>query len=118
VIGHIYGILTFVVGWVFFRADSLGQGFELVKRMFCPWLYADVNSRIGTMISTQSWIACILGILGAGVLAELFKTRSLQPVAAKWKNSIPEAVFLAAMLFVVFVLTASGSYNAFIYTRF
>ena len=118
VIGHIYGILTFVVGWVFFRADSIWQGFKLVKRMFCPWLYADVNSRIGTMISTQSWIACILGILGAGVLAEFFKTRSLQPVAAKWKNSIPEAVFLAAMLFVVFVLTASGSYNAFIYTRF
>lgn len=118
VLGHVYGILTFMVGWVFFRVESLSQGLEMVKRMFLPWLYRGAEPMLGTMISTQAALICLLAIPGAGILQRMTQSGKGAKLAERWKNSAAEAVFLAAVLLLCFVRTAGGSYNAFIYTKF
>lgn len=117
-VGHIYGILTFVVGWVFFRVESLGQGLQMVKRMFLPWLYTGADPQLAALVPAQAVLVCFLAVLGAGVLQKLSERGRGAALAARWRNSFPEAVFLACVLFLSFVLTAGSSYNAFIYTRF
>ena len=51
-------------------------------------------------------------------LQQIFTLGRLKNIAARWKNSIPEAVYLAAVMFYSILLLANNTYNPFIYFRF
>jgi alginate O-acetyltransferase complex protein AlgI len=116
-LAHVYAVLVFVIGWVLFRAKDLHTGLTIIKRMVLPWKYT-VSSHVMTMLSVQSILALILGIIGCGILQRLCETKAGAAVAAKWKNSAAEMVFLFVILFYSMILLASGAYNPFIYFQF
>ncbi len=118
VIGHIYTILVFVIGWVFFYVTSVRFGFAVVGRMLMPWTSPAVSGSVFTMMSTQTILAAIAGLIGCGILQTIFGTKKLAPIAARWKNSIPEAIYLCVVLFYSILLLANNTYNPFIYFRF
>ena len=119
VLATIYTALVFIIGWVFFRVTSVRQGFAIVFRMLLPWRYTvSQGAALGTMVGTQTVLAAAAGIIGCGILQQIFTLGRLKNIAARWKNSIPEAVYLAAVMFYSILLLANNTYNPFIYFRF
>lgn len=118
VFAHIYTILVFIVGWVFFREESMKKALAITARMFTPWTVTQSLPSLGTMVSTQTIIAVILGILGCGLIQKIFTCGKLSVIGAKWKNSAAEALWLTAVLFYSILLLANNTYNPFIYFRF
>ncbi len=119
VLATIYTALVFIIGWVFFRVTSVRQGFAIVFRMLLPWRYTvSQGAALGTMVGTQTLLAAAAGIIGCGILQQIFTLGRLKNIAARWKNSIPEAVYLAAVMFYSILLLANNTYNPFIYFRF
>lgn len=115
-LGHLYTVLAFTVGWVFFRADNLRDGLRLVKRMVFPWKYPQVQNLVMTGLTREMIFAAVLGVLGCGLIQNLALKNGR--CTKLWKNSAPEALFCAAVLVLSFIMLAGDTYNPFIYFRF
>ena len=118
IFSRVYTCLIFVVGWVFFRVTSLSEGFRLVARMFMPWRYTSSAVPLGTLISRQTICAAIAGMVGCGILQSFFMTKKGAAAAARWKGSMAEGIYLAAVMALSIVLLAGNTYNPFIYFQF
>ena len=116
--GHIYTLLVVVIGFVFFRADTLGQGFSMIRSMFTP--------ATGAAAATAEIFAlCAPSVLisfGAALLLSTPIFRVLrQKVEAKGPADLYNtwAYIASLLLFGLSVLSlVSSSYNPFIYFRF
>ncbi len=117
IIAHLYTLLTVVLGWVIFRADSLGDALTLWCNMF-GIRTAAATIRLGAYIGPHHILACILGILGCGPIQILAQSRQCQNIRNHFVGKVPEAVFCGLMLFVCIVRLAGSTYNPFIYFRF
>lgn len=118
IFSHVYTILIFVVGWVFFRVTSVREGFAVLLRMFVPWKFTSAPYPVGTQVSILGALAVILGLIGCGPLQCLFQTGKLKKVGDGWKNSVWEAIWLTVILVYSIMLLANNTYNPFIYFRF
>jgi len=116
---HLYLMLAVMIGWVFFRADSLVRALVYLKAMagfgsglptaFAPSYY----------ITPELMLALIAGVIGSMPVGLAFD---------RWRDQLPDApgrIFdLTALAALVLVLAASmlqvaaGSYSPFIYFRF
>jgi len=124
---HAYVVVVFMVGWVFFRADTLGQALGFLASAvglgpatgveYFPRLYWD--PKVG--------LAIVAGLVGcAPFLAALARgARRLSATAAS--RSMPlspavgatlELVGVGAVFFLSVMQSAAGTYNPFIYFRF
>lgn len=118
VFSRIYCMIVVMVGWIFFRVDSVSMGLQVIVRMVMPWKYNTSAVAIGTLISTPALIAGIIGILGCGMLQKIFGCKKFAGFAAKWKNSFPEAIYCCLIFLYCILLLANNTYNPFIYFRF
>ncbi|MCI2049109.1 MAG: MBOAT family protein [Lachnospiraceae bacterium] len=118
VLSHIYAVLIFTIGWVFFRVGSVRFGFAMVLRMLLPWKYTISGVHMGQILTTQSVIAGVLAVLGCGLLQSVMQCGRCRKLTADWKNSMPEAVFCLCVLLCSIVMMASNTYNPFIYAKF
>ncbi|MBO4680761.1 MAG: MBOAT family protein [Clostridiales bacterium] len=115
-LGHIYAVLVVMVGFVFFRADTLSQGFFWVKEMFA-----------GAFMSTPK-IAAANGQLLLPLMTPLnicvliFAAILSAPVKDKLKDCKPLEKLSWAVTPILLILCimnlAGGTYNPFIYFRF
>jgi len=119
-----------MVGWVFFRADTLPFALEYIKAMFGFAAGDGVQYFVAMYLNREVLAALVLGIIlsmpvypwlqrmRAG-LADGFKTRvSFVPFAVNAGSSFINIVFLVSVLGICALYLASGSYNPFIYFRF
>jgi len=118
VLSRIYTLLVAVIGWVFFNCTDISHAFAIIIRMFMPWMYTASPARLGTMVSTQTLLAVVFGLIGCGLLQSVFERPALKGIAVRWKNSFAEAVYLFVVLFYSILLLANNTYNPFIYFRF
>ena len=116
---HIYALLVVCVGFVIFRADTLGQAVHIIGQMFGGWRFAPGDSALGlaqlTPLFVTAFIAAVIGSLPLG--------RLLKPVAdrAGISPAVMEALSYAAaaaLLVLCVISLAGGTYNPFIYFRF
>ena len=108
----LYTFFVVNIGWVFFRAEHLSLGLTMVGKMF--GIGAPANGvPLGSVLSTQIVLAFVFGIIGMGCLTAL-----PEKLREKWRDSLPEALFLLLVLFYSIVLLANQTYNPFIYFRF
>lgn len=109
---HLYTMLVFVVGWVMFRADTMGQAWAYLKNMFgLVHEHHDCYNLIYYVDNIE------LIAFGAGILCAMPIFRGMLGVKNKW--------ILAAVniwLMILFLLSvssiAASTYNPFIYFRF
>ena len=116
-LGHIYAVLVVMVGFVFFRADTLSQGFFWVKEMFA-----------GAFMRSTSEIAAANGTLLLPLMTPLnicvliFAAILSAPVKDKLKDCKPleklSWVVTPILLILCIMNLAGGTYNPFIYFRF
>ncbi|WP_119716897.1 MBOAT family O-acyltransferase [Cognatilysobacter tabacisoli] len=97
------------VTWVFFRADSFGEAWSLLRGM------AGLNAGAAPILPTSELVpalAIVAGIVGAHWL---MRTRTLESFIAGRRPAVLSGAW-ALMLFAVVVTQGSG--NAFIYFQF
>lgn len=111
---HLYCILVFIVGWVFFRADNLKYGWDYLMNMFgllhlrpdeflYTWLYYVDRIEIITLIVA---ILCCMPIFNKILDVE-------NKTARAFIN-----IWLLCLFFLSTASLASSTYNPFIYFRF
>jgi alginate O-acetyltransferase complex protein AlgI len=118
IIGTIYSLIVVVIGWVFFRADSIHFALAFIKRMVLFFNYGESGAILGTILSVKTVIILVIGIIAAGPFQKLFEIKGLKTISAKWKNSSIEAIYLFIILLYCILLLANDTYNPFIYFRF
>lgn len=117
---HIYLIFLVMIGWVFFRAENIGQAFEFIK------VLSGLSSNKLYDISFINYINEFGYII---ILAIVFVT----PILPKIKSLIRlkhekliendfvymfKSLSLISLMFIVVVILINSTYNPFLYFRF
>ena len=124
VIGHIYLIVVVTVGFVIFRADTIGYGFGMIGRMFSGFdLSAGSMSVVLQQLTPQFIVMLIIAIAVCGPLSNVIKRirNGAENNALSKKENIVQIVFYTAafaLLAWCVIRLSSGAYNPFIYFRF
>ena len=106
-------VLAVMIGFVFFRADDMRQGFCWVYKMFAGFQFGNEAMRLVMSLLTPIHIAAF----AAGIIAS-------GPVFQKSRLSesgiVQKAVWPLSMILLVICMMnlAGGTYNPFIYFRF
>lgn len=113
---HLYTLLVVTVGFVFFRADTIGQGWRLVKAMFTGFTFTPVMvTSFLQMLNPLFLTMVVLGCAGAMPVKEWVEKRG------GWLKGMLEGfsypVSLALLILSILSLSG-GTYNPFIYFRF
>ena len=110
IIGHIYTMIVVTVAFVLFRADTVGQGFFMIKEMFIgfhfePALRQEFLLQLSPMVILAFVLAVVLSM----------------PVKEKLQNRKTEGWAFAgslALLGLCILNLSAGTFNPFIYFRF
>ena len=115
-LGHVYTVLAVMVGFVFFRANTLSQGFFWVFKMFAgPFMStpeiaaANVQLLLPLMTPLNIVVLVFAVILSAPVKLKLRENKALQKIS--W-------VITPLLLILCIMNLSGGTYNPFIYFRF
>jgi alginate O-acetyltransferase complex protein AlgI len=121
---HAYALLVVMVGWVIFRADTLGGAMVMLAAM------AGAGATIPSVFA-PAWfwnaevlLAVFAGIVGSTPMITALGQRLAVPAESagvrmlRWQASTAAVVGLMALLAASLMLSASRSYNPFIYFRF
>lgn len=126
-LAHAYTMLVVVVGWVFFRADSLTQARAFLKALLGFAQGSGVAFHTGLYLNTELLLVLFIGLLGSLPLAPALsrwinrssdeaETQAVTGLAVFGKTA--ELLFLIAVFLYATMLIAAGTYSPFIYFRF
>lgn len=124
VLGHIYAVLVVCIGFVIFRADSMGQACSMIAKMFTGVSFsAQSVSLVWQVLTPYSIVMLIAGILFAAPIPMVYE--KLVASGKIMKSDISRKIGASAAYIVSFVLIAwcllrlsGNTYNPFIYFRF
>jgi alginate O-acetyltransferase complex protein AlgI len=119
---HAYLLLVVMVGWVFFRADSLHDALVFLRAMAGTRGGAPAIYTVGWFLTPELWLALAAGVLGSMPIVPSLAawhdraragdrqvTTALAPLA-----TVALTLLLAASMMQI----AARTYNPFIYFRF
>ena len=122
ILGHIYTLVAVIVGWVFFRAETLPAAFSYLSTMF-----GNSSARFDVNFFRyfdENWIFFAAAFLFSMPMAKLpdalinrCNNRSLGAVLNGVKSVLYPILLISAFLLSVAYLV-KGSYNPFIYFNF
>ena len=122
---HVYTMLVVTVGFVIFRADTLGQACHIIGKMFTGFGASAASLSFAWQQLTPHFLAMLaVAVAGCAPLRRL--TERLRAEAEEGGGLPPKEGFVQAALYLAaFVLLlwcivrlSGGSYNPFIYFRF
>ena len=116
---HVYTLLIVMVGWVFFRAETLPEAMTFLRAMAGLTVAAPTTYTVAWYLTPELWLAVAAGAIGSSpwmpaLAARLEKTNA-------WSVSLVSLVntaALAALLVLSIMSMAARTYNPFIYFRF
>lgn len=113
VAGRLRTLVLVAVGWVFFRADTLGNAFLVLGRLFSRW--AAPGQALGTLgMSAGAWGIFLLAALSANRIKDYAASKRL---TARGGTLCCAALTLLVLMAVV-LGAGSGAENSFIYFNF
>jgi len=117
---HVYLLLVVMVGWVFFRSNTVTDALGLLKVMAGFTGSSGVENSLAMYVDAEKLVAIVVGILGSGpVLATIRHWLDSNFVrSAAVASGVVEVVGLGGILLASAMLLAAGTYNPFIYFRF
>jgi alginate O-acetyltransferase complex protein AlgI len=124
---HVYTLLIVMVGWVFFRAESLPQVAAFLRSMAGFGRGNGIAYHTGLYLDTQVVLAIVAGVLASAPLLP-----HLAALRNRFANAVDGAVgatmrlvldlgelaTLSALFLCSTMMLAAGTYNPFIYFRF
>jgi alginate O-acetyltransferase complex protein AlgI len=121
-LGHVYALLVVMVGWVFFRADSLGAALGVLQAMagFSPGQPTAYG--VSWYLTPEVALAMAAGVVGSAPLWRTLGARLAWPSQEEPRFGAVTSALTCAALAAVFagcaMLIAAHTYNPFIYFRF
>ena len=123
-IRHVYLLAVVMIGWVFFRANTLAGAVAFLEAMFGLGTAAPTPYTVRWYLTRELWLALVAGGIGSmpvvPALARWFDRRldaAPQPRLA-WGWSAAGTAALAVLLVASVMQMAARTYNPFIYFRF
>lgn len=119
-LGHVYTFLVVCIGFVIFRADTLGQGLDVIRAMFTGF---DFGRAYMTPALNQLTPLFLVTLVFAFVLAFPL-TPALKKRLAGMKPAVQiradRLIYVGSMVLLLLCMLslAGGGYNPFIYFRF
>ncbi len=108
---HIYSLFVIMIGWVFFRADTLGAAVDFIKGMFVP--YGKDIAYLNVTLNPQYVFFLVMGILFS-----IPHTKAMKRVnASKIGRALYEVFVLLTFVLAIIYMVGSG-YSPFLYFRF
>jgi alginate O-acetyltransferase complex protein AlgI len=128
-VGHAYTLLVAMVGWVFFRAETLPRAMQHLGAMFGLGLGDGVEVRPALYLNSLVWLVLAAGAIGSVPWLPALSSWRERLVARRLARGQGAGLFdlglelsSIAGLVAVFVASAmmlsAGTYNPFIYFRF
>ena len=117
---HVYLLLVVMVGWVFFRAETLPAALTYLQTLFGFGTGEMPPLRLSWYLNPEVRLALLAGLIGATPVVPFVRARAEQ-FTAGWQSLATEAAGTVALLavFVAALLqVAARTYNPFIYFRF
>lgn len=108
-LNHVYTLLVVLLGWVFFRADTLPQAGEYITAMFCPRYPLEYT--FSELLGRRCMVTAVIGVLFCGVIPASLMKRTAD-------NAVFRLLYVPALMFLCILMLASDAYNPFIYFRF
>ena len=125
VIQHSYCLLVVMIGWVFFRADSISHAQSILSCMIGLQSAVELSPQIASLISRESMILFLVGAVAATPLSSyLYQYLEAGASVCRWRKYVHRATevvspfVLAGLLFMCFGSIAQNNYDPFIYFRF
>lgn len=127
---HAYVLLMVMIGWVFFRATSLPQAFEILSAMFAGGGWLQAPTLIGKVANNYELFLLVVGAIFAWpvrrrIEASLYVWRNRNwpnatqgAEAAKVSLATARAVAYSGALIFALAAMAANTHQAFIYFRF
>jgi alginate O-acetyltransferase complex protein AlgI len=114
---HLYTLFVVMIGWVFFRADTLTGAVAFLGAMAGFGGTSPAPFTVGFYLTPELWIALVAGAIGSvpwvPALAAREQRTGGQPLVDLLATTALLAMFVASVLQV-----AARTYNPFIYFRF
>ena len=111
--GRIRTLVLVAVGWVFFRADTLGNAFLVLGGLFNRWV-APGKAFAALGMSVGAWIIFLLAAFSANKLKDLAASKR----TSAWIKMLCCSVLTVLVLLAVVFNAGSGAENSFIYFNF
>ena len=115
ILGHIYTLLVVCIGFVMFRAETVGQGLQVIGAMFAGFRFTDAGTvQIFRLLNAQTVLAMVLGIVFSMPLSKKLRASSRLGSLAD-RASYPGALVL---LVLCIIKMAAGDFAPSIYAQF
>ena len=124
VLAHLYTMLVVTVGFVIFRADTIGEAWGMIGRMFTGFAVSAESLSFVRMQLTPYFIVMFLAaVLFCGPAEQLVKrlrSAGWAELSEEKMSGVQTALFAAAFVLLLWCLIrlSGGAYNPFIYFRF
>jgi alginate O-acetyltransferase complex protein AlgI len=109
-------MLVVMIGWVFFRAETLTGAVAFLKSMAGLTAAAPAAFTVSWYLTPELWLALAAGAIGSIPWVPLVGAR-LETRRTTWVP-LTQTTALMALLLVSILQLASRTYNPFIYFRF
>jgi alginate O-acetyltransferase complex protein AlgI len=121
---HAYLLLVVMIGWVFFRADTLSGAVSMLGAMVGAGGTAPAVYTAGWYLNREVLLALAAGAIGSTPIVPTMAAWWARTVPARpepgfaWAPSVAGVVALIALFTASLTLSAAQTYNPFIYFRF
>jgi alginate O-acetyltransferase complex protein AlgI len=117
---HAYTLLVVIIGWVFFRADTLAYAAEFLNAMAGLGRARPTAFPPAFYLTPELWLALIAGVIGSMPWVPALSTRVERDPDPARRTPIQalSAAALVALLVASILQMAARTYNPFIYFRF
>ena len=116
-IGHLLTMFLVIIGWIFFRAETLSDALSYLFSMFGS---NGGDAAQAVYFLRQYWpefIICAVGIFPIKRVCENFLVSKDNVLFVLTREFLPK-VFTFAVFFISYMKLVSGSFNQFIYFKF
>ena len=122
---HIYAILIFMIGWVFFRAEHLSQAIAFLQAMAGFAQGTGKQWHVGLFLNPKVVLMLILGVLGSMPIVPWLRDlrqarlqRAPNLALGAGVDALVGLVYMPLILLLSCMSLASGTHNPFIYFQF
>lgn len=114
-VGWLYTALVVLVGWVFFRADTLPQALSYIGAMFS---FTGGLANAMAQFTNLSFFITVIAIILSAPVYPLIKSKAEKTELGAKIFFVIESLLMAALLLTSVLFLTGSDYNPFIYFRF
>ena len=117
---HAYTLAVVMVGWVFFRAETLPGALAFLKAMSGTTAASPTPYTVWWYLTPELWLALVAGALGSAPWVPALSARlaRVERPRLTWSVDLLGTATLMALLVASIMSMSARTYNPFIYFRF